>query len=146
MTTQVEARDAINNAINVAWLASGVTGAIELQWDNVKADPVGEDANGNSLPYARVTVRHFTSTQETLAGPGNRKHQTEGAVTVQIFTPTGDGHTLADSIVPVLKTALRNVSIGDLWFFDVRVNEIGQAQGPWFQQNLIAGFRYTEFS
>lgn len=146
MTTQTEARDAINGAIRTAWLADAITDGIELQWDNVKADPPDVDANGNALPYARVTVRHFDSTQETLGGPGLRKHQTEGAVTVQIFTAVGDGHTLADSIVPILKAALRNVRIGDLWFFDVRVNEIGQGSSPWSQQNLIAGFRYTETS
>ena len=145
MTTQTVARDAIVDTINDAWLASGTTSAIELQFDNVKADPVGEDADGNALPYARVTVRHFTSEQETLGGVGSRKHQTEGAVTIQVFTPVGDGHTLADLIVEVLKTAMRNVRVGDLWFFDVRVNEIGQ-DGPWFNQNVIAGFRYEERS
>lgn len=145
MTTQTVARDAIADTINDAWLASGVTSAIELQWDNVKADPVGEDSDGNALPFGRVTVRHFTSTQETLGGVGSRKHQTEGAVTIQVFTPVGDGHVLADSIVEVLKAALRNVRVGDLWFFDVRVNEIGQDRG-WFNQNVVAGFRYAEAS
>lgn len=143
MTTATEARDAINGVINTAWLASGVTSAIVLQWDNVKADPVGEDADGNSLPFARSTIRTFDTTQETLGGVGNRKHQTEGTVVVQIFTPSGDGHVLADTIVEVLKTALRNVRVGNLWFFDVTAREVRQ-DGPHFNQNVVAGFRYEE--
>ncbi len=145
MSTQTQARDAISSTINVAWLADALTLGIALQWDNVTSDPVGEDSDGHALPWARATVRHFTSTQETLGGPGARKHQTEGAVTIQIFTPAGDGNVLGDQIVEVLKTAMRNVAVGDLWFFDVRVNEIGQ-DGPWFNQNVIAGFRYAEAS
>ena len=145
MTTATQARDAISETINDAWLASGVTSSIALQWDNVKEDPVGEDADGNPLPWARVTVRTFTSTQETLGAVGARKHQTEGQVAVQIFTPSGDGHSLPDTIVEVLKAALRNIRVGDLWFFDVRVNEIG-TDGPYFNQNLLAGFRYAEAS
>jgi hypothetical protein len=143
MTTQTQARDAIADTINSAWLASGVTSAYELQWDNVKADPPGEDSAGNALPWGRVTVRHLISPQETIGGPECSKFLTEGLVTVQVFTPSGDGHVLGDQIVEVLKAALRNVSVGNLWFFDVRVNEIGQ-DGPWFNQNVVAGFRYQE--
>jgi hypothetical protein len=145
VTTRAVARDAINGAINTAWLASGVTSAIALQWDDVKADPVEVDANGNALPWARVTVVHFNSTQEVLGGVGRRKHRTEGAVTVQVFTPEGDGRTLSDSIVAVLKPVFQNVRIGDLWFFDVTANE-GPQDGPWATDNLVASFRYVEFS
>lgn len=145
MTTATEARDAISETINTAWLASGVTSAIALQWDNVKADPVGEDADGNALPWGRVTVRTFLTEQETLGGVGNRKHLTEGQVTIQVFTPSGDGHTLGDAIVEVLKAALRNIRVGNLWFFDVTAREIGQ-DGPHFNQNVQAGFRYEERS
>lgn len=145
MTTATEARDAISETINTAWLASGVTSGIVLQWDNVKADPVGEDADGNALPWARVTVRTLATSQETLGGVGSRKHQTEGQLVVQVFTPSGDGHTLADGIVEVLKAALRNQRVGDLWFFDVTAREIG-TDGPYFNQNVVAGFRYGEVS
>ncbi|HET6417983.1 MAG TPA: phage tail terminator-like protein [Polyangiales bacterium] len=145
MTTQTEARDAVMDAIRDAWLADALTMGIALQWDNVKADPLGEDDDGNPLPWARVSVRHIFSGQETIAGPGSRKHQTEGVVTVQVFTPSGDGHSLADQIVEVLKPALRNVAIGNLWFYNVRVNELG-TDGAWFVQNFLANFRYSELA
>ena len=145
MTTATEARDAINGAVNVAWLASGVTSGFEMQWDDVKADPPGHDANGKPVSWARTTVRTFSSTQETLGGQGNRQHQTEGQVVVQVFTPAGNGRATSDLIAEVLKAALRNVRIGDLWFFDVRVNEKGQ-DGAHVRSDLVAGFRYQETS
>lgn len=145
MSTITAARDAIIGTIRTAWLASGTTSSIALTYDNVADDKVGEDSSGLPLPWARVTVRHLTSPQETLGGVGNRKHLTEGLVTVQVFTPFGDGHAQADEIVQVLQGALRNVRVDDLWFFDVRVNEIGR-DGPWFNTNVVAGFRYEERS
>jgi len=145
VTTQTAARDAIIDTLRDAWLADPITVGIELQYDNVKADPPGEDAAGNALPFARITVRHQISPQETIGGVGNRKHLTEGLVTVQVFTASGDGHTLPDQIAEILKAAMRNVRVGDLWFFDVRVNEIG-TDGPWFNQNVLGNFRYEERS
>jgi len=143
--TSTEARDAVNGVVNDAWLASGVTSGFEMQWDDVKADPPGEDVDGNAETYARTTVRTFTSEQETLGGPGVRKHQTEGQVVVQVFTPSGDGHTLSDAIVEVLKAAVRNKRVGNLWFFDAVPREVGQ-EGAHFQTNFVAGFRYEERS
>ena len=145
MTTATGARDAVLNAVNVAWLASGTTSGIAILWGDVAADAVGHDADGNALPWARASTVTISSTRETNAGPGSRKHLTEGILTVQIFTPSGDGHALEDLIVEVLKPALRSVSIGDLWFGNVVPREIG-TDGPWFNTNLVAEYRYVEFS
>lgn len=145
MTTQAEARDAVALTINTAWLASGVTSSFALQWDDVKSDPPGHDANGLPLTYARVMIRTLSSTQETLGGPGNRKHMNEGLVRVQVFTPFGDGHALADAIAEVLKASMRNVRVGDLWFFDVVPLEGGQ-DGAYFRTDVQAGFFYVDRS
>ncbi len=145
MTTATVARDAVLGTVNTAWLASGTTSSIAIQFDNVAADLVLEDDDGNALPWARATTRTISSIQETLGGVGSRKHITEGILTVQLFTPSGDGHALEDLIVEVLKVALRNVRVGDLWFRDVVPKEIG-TDGPWFNTNLVANYRYVEFS
>ena len=141
--TKTQARDVIAKAVNDAWTASPVTSAIALHWDNVVADVVDVDTDGRALPWARVTVRHQTSTQETIGGPSCRKSLVEGLLTLQIFTPAGDGHVLADQIADTMVAALRAANASDLWFFQVRVNEIGQ-DGPWFNSNLLADFRYVE--
>lgn len=140
---RTQARDAIAGVINDAWQASATTTDLELHWDDVVADPLGEDADGNAVAYGRCTIRHLVAEQETLGGPGVRKHQIEGVVTVQIFTPYGDGQGLADTIAQVLIDATRNVRVGDLWFLESQANEVGQ-DGPWSQTNFRTTFRYVE--
>lgn len=135
---RTEARDAISDVILTAWAASVITQAIDLQWSDVVSTRVAD-----GTPWARVTVRHTFGQQETLGGPGVGKHQTEGSVTIDVFTPFGDGHTLSDQIVQVLLDAMRNKRVGNLWFFGAVGNEVGQ-DGAWFAAKVRVGFRYVE--
>lgn len=144
MTTIVEARDAIMGLLRTAWLLAAATQDVLLLWDNAPGDKPAADSFGNVLPYARASVRHNVGDQETMGARGNRRYLSGGAFTVQVFTPIGDGHTLGDAIVEVVKDAIRQVapSLG-VWFYTVRVSEIG-TDGPWFQTNVDATFRYQE--
>lgn len=146
--TATSARDAVLNVINVAWLASGITSTIGILWDDVEVtekelSATRFDVNGNALPYARGTARTLVSNQETLGPVGVAKYLTEGLLVVQVFTPPGDGNELADSIMEVLKTATRGVSVGALWFFNVVPNEVG-IDKQWNRHDFRASYRYEE--
>jgi hypothetical protein len=144
MTTTTEARDAIMGLLRTAWLSDATTAPIALLWDNVKGDKPGEEAYGQALPWARAAIRHNLGEQETIAAQGNRRYLAGGVFTVQVFTPPGDGHSLSDQIVEVVKTAMRNVaSTVGVWFYNIRVTEMG-VDGPWFNVNVDAVFRYQE--
>lgn len=146
MTSPTIARDTLVGALRTAWLASGVTSGIELQYDNVKADPpTGVDAEGLPDPYGRITLRHAAGTQETLGNVGNRRFDSLGTVTVQIFTAPGDGHTLSDQIVAVVRAAMQALrSPNGVWLSDISPPlEIG-ISGAWFQVNVAATFTYEE--
>jgi hypothetical protein len=145
MTTATQARDAIMLLLRTAWTATGaVTEEIPLHWDNVVTEKPGEDEFGKALPWARVTVRHNTGAQDTLAAIGLRRFLSGGTVTVQIFTPFGDGHALSDQIVEVVRAAIRATPVvHTVWFHNTSVAEIGQ-DGPWFNVNVEAVFRYQE--
>jgi len=145
MTTLAEARDAVALVINTAWLAASVSSSIPMHWDDVKADKPGEDAITSRAPsYAKTTVRTIGSPQTTQ---GRRRFETTGTVTVQIFTPFGDGNTLGDALAQVILNALRSHvgSPAGLSFFDIDPNEIGET-GPWFQTNVVASIRYQELA
>lgn len=138
-------------AVNTAWLASATTQLIAIRWDDVaSAGKPGEDALvgppadplGRALPWARAAVRHTFGAQETLAPVGSRRFESGGVFTLQFFSPSGDGHTLTDAVVAVVKTALR-ARFASIHFTNVRVAEIG-ADGPWFNTNVDADFRYHE--
>lgn len=139
------ARDAVIKLVDDEWAANVLTSTYQMQYDNVKLDKPGEDGvTTQPLPWGRTTVRIISSPQVTQ---GRRRYETTGIVTVQVFTPFGDGHELGDPIVQMLLDILRaHVGSTDgLWFFEIQGNEIGQ-DGPWFQTNVEAGFRYQELA
>lgn len=147
MTLQIDtARDAVIALIDTAWKASGAASEnVPMQYDNVKSDAPGElvpPGTGQAGPYARTSVRTISSPQSTQ---GRRRFLTTGDVTVQIFTPAGDGHTLGDALAKVPLAALRQHvgSADSLWFFDIVPQEIG-IDGAHFQTNVTASLRYQE--
>ena len=144
--TTGQGRDAIIGLIETAWEASGAASELVLMlYENTPGDKPGEDAStGKSLPYAKTSIRHRTSPQITQGSA--RRYLTEGVVTVEIYTPLGDGHTLSDALSAVILSALRGHtgSAGGIWFYDIEPpKEIGPT-GGWFQVNVSANFRYQE--
>ena len=142
--TTAQARDAVMGLIETAWTASGAaTENAPLHFANVKSDRPGEDGSSSQAEaWGRVSVQMVESPQSTQ---GRRRWLTTGILTVQIFTPFGDGHLLGDAFAAVLLNALRGAtnSPDGVWYFDATVNEIGQ-DGPWFQSNVTASFRFQE--
>lgn len=138
--TVAQARDAVIELIDVAWKAGPPTDTVPMHYDNVVSDKPGGTTETD--PFARTTVRILSSPQSTQ---GRIRFLTSGTVTVQVFTAVGDGHTLSDSLVQVALDTLRG-HVGDvdgLWFFNAVANEIG-VDGPWFQTNVEAFFRFQE--
>lgn len=144
--TLAQARDAVIGVVETAWTAIGSPSEdVPLHYDGTKQDrPTDGAAATKASSWARVTVRTIASPQ---AAQGRRRYQTTSSLTVQIFTPIGDGWTLADTLAQVVLDALRGHagSADGLWFFDITPNEIG-VDGPWLQMNVEASFRYQEIS
>lgn len=96
-------------------------------------------------PYARVKVSHNQGEQETLPGPiGQSLFFRDGYLTVEVYTPQGDGLSKADELAKILADALEGQHTpGGVWFRRVRIREIGPNQA-WYQVNVIAEFHYSE--
>lgn len=145
MTTTAEARDTIMSRINAAWLANPTSADIAIVWDDVPGAKPGQDgATEKPEPWVRFAIRHTVGEQETSGAAGNRRYVAAGIFTAQIFTPLGDGHTLADALVEIVKAELRAVVPAcTVWFYYIRMAEIGE-DGPWFNTNVDATFQYQE--
>jgi len=134
--TFAEARDEILAVFKSAWDATGY----EAIYEDVKKQRPDDDD-----PYAVVTLRHAAGFQATLAGAtGTRTFRRLGLLTIQVFTPIGNG--LQDSYVlgKVAADAFEGSSTpGGVWFRDVRLNEIGR-DGKFFQTNVLIDFQYDE--
>lgn len=146
MTTIDEATDEVFGLLKTAWDADATTTGIGLYYDNVKTPTPGDDATqpAKPLPWARATLRHLDSPIEGKGGD-TAKYLTEALLTIQIFTPYGDGGELWRAIVKVLQAAIRGASIPAkaLWFSNVRALERGQDR-VWFRVDFQATVTYEE--
>lgn len=140
IATYEEARDEILAHFTTAWNAQASPPL--LLYDDKPRD-LPKDA-----VYARVTVQHNVSSQVTLGGKpslggGGRRFRRNGIVTVQIFTPFGDGLTTADPLVDLAVDAFEGEDTGSdrIEFHEVRANEVGH-DGVWHQTNVLAEFEY----
>lgn len=139
--TRAEARDALVALVNDA--ACGVSPEpLLVLWDDNEADVPRE-----AIPWARTTIAHLTGQDAGLAGSsGSRRYERVGVITVQIFTPSGDGLSLSDDLVAIIQGALQGVSTPEgVWIRSVTANEVG-SDGPWFQVNVTGTFLYDELA
>lgn len=153
MPTIGEARDSILGAFKTKWDADtpAVNGGNvpEVFYEGIgKTTPGPADA-----PWARVQVRHVDGDVTGVGSPtGSLRRTTKtGVVTVQIFTPLFDddgsprGLALAEDLAAVAKAAFEGeVTVEDVIFRRTRAVEV-EADGPWFQWNVLSDFEYDEF-
>ena len=137
--TRTQARDECHTMFKTAWEAVGPSQGVSVLYADVAQDVP------TSGSWARFTMKHSIGGQATLSGEtGLRTFRRTGVISVQIFTPTGDGNVLADQLADIAKNAFEGkASPGQVWFRDVTSNEIGQ-DGVWFQTNVFVGFEYDE--
>ena len=134
------ARDEIYTLLQDEWDGDVVSSPLPLvYWD------VSQDIPETASPWARATLQHFTGGQASLAGDvGQVKFQRDGTLTVQIFTPAGEGLSTADALVMIVMRAFEGrATPSGVWFRSVRINEVG-INGSWFQTNVLADFTYDE--
>lgn len=145
--TLTQVRDAVLGVVFDAWTATGAaTENVPLKFDNTPADKPDTPATaGVADPWARATVRIADQPQSTIGA--RRRYDSQGFVTVQIFTALGDGHTLGDAYAQVVIDALRahDPSSDGVVYYDARATEIG-IDGPWFQTNVVCAFRWQEIA
>lgn len=131
----IEARNHILSVFQDAWTELG---SYKVVWDDVT-----NMSNTNDF-WARVTMRHTLGQQASLAGnsPARLWEQT-GTLTVQLFTPVGDGNTLAYQVAQKIVNAYRKAKSDCVWYRNPTINEIGTS-GAFQQTNVIVDFSYTD--
>lgn len=106
-----------------------------VAYDDIAAAP----AEGT---WCRVTLRHFTGEQLTLADTsGITTYERTGKLYFQIFTPKGDGQTSGGDIADVISTAYEKTKGGCVRYTNITINEVGQS-GAFEQINVLCDFSY----
>ena len=138
--TRNEAIDEICAIFKAAWDATGY--GERVKYDNISKKSLPPDGE---IPWARVTLRHATSAQASLAGEvGTRRFRRTGVLTVQVFEPIGSGLSGTTDLPKIVQESYEGVvSTGGVWFRNVRINEVGP-DGDFFQTNVVIDFEYDE--
>ena len=141
VTNITEARDAIYGALKAVLDASAYAGVPVFYPDVIKAKYPDDE------PHIRAFADHTMERQVTLGGVGQRRYRVYGLVTVQIFTPAGQGQNTGDLISGVVKGAFRGVNTGAdaIEFRNVRVVDVGTVEA-FCQTNVQAEFEYDEIA
>lgn len=131
-----EAKDEIFSLFKSGWDATGYS----AHYQDVRSQ-----RSSNEEPWAAIFLQHTAGFQSTLNGSqGERTFLRQGFVTVQIFTPVGNGLQDSYQLAKVVADVFEGASTpGGVWFRNVRLNEVGR-DGEFYQTNIIAEFRYDE--
>lgn len=141
IANQTEARDAVYGTLKAAMDASAYSTVAIYYPDVTGAFPETDEA------HLRAYMDYTDEQQVTVGEVGGRRFRVYGILTVQIFTPYGNGNRISDAISGVVKTAFRGVNTGAdaIEFRRVRVVDVGQS-GAWLQTNVTAEFEYDEIA
>lgn len=94
--------------------------------------------------WARVTLRHTASPQETLGPPTGRRFQREAMIWVQFFGPLNCGLAAFDAVCQEAKTILEGVAYGGIQpMGGAETRELG-SDGRWFQVAVVVPITYYE--
>ena len=137
--TLVQANTDIHTTFRTAWLADPSSVNIPVLYSDVPSDPPDVGA------WARVSVKSTDRSQVTLVGDtGSRRFRGLGLVTVEIYTPRGDGKTLALTLAKVAVDAFEGVSTTNgVIFRRVRPVDVGPDANK-YHYNVLAEFEYDE--
>lgn len=146
------ARDEILSRLLTMLNASPYNGIAVVYDDAVADHPKGEPTVTPPAtppvpagkPWLRVGVRHADGVQASLGSVnGKRRQEMSGILFIQMFTPTGDGHKLADPLGDAILDAYRTggQTASGVQFRSARRVEVGK-DGAWFLTNCLVDFQY----
>lgn len=129
-----EAVDEMLGVFTAAWTPTG----FPVVWTDVPGNPPTTET-----PWARVTVKHATGRQGSLAGEvGTRIFDRTGTIFIQVFTPVGQSMSESYRLAQLLVNAYEDARL-EVWFRNTRMKEVG-ASGAFEQVNVLSDFLYDD--
>lgn len=154
MTATVgQAKDDIFERFRTEWEGDAASTSIPVKWPDVaqgEFPPKTQDADGEPVPWARITILHNLGAggEAAISGDGGvgarRRYTRFGVVTVELFTPWGDGGVLADQLNMVVLRAFESQRTPNgVIFRNVRPVEQSR-DGAYRKDNVLCEFEYDE--
>lgn len=130
-------------AIEGRWATQWVTGSpsaarTPTAYENVPLDPPADS------PWVRLTVLNGEGQQISAGDPGSNTHRYAGVISIQIFTPGGQGTGQAKTLADAAAAVFRNVRFDSIY---CRVPYVSgtSLDGSWHQTNVTVPFWRDEY-
>lgn len=133
--TLIEARDAMYTLVKAAWPT-----AYQILWDDLAALPPTTPS-----PWARTTITFSSGGQASLNNDqGAARYVREGFITIQIFTPVGEGLDSNIALGQLMLDAFDGKATSNgVWFRNANYSPIGNS-GDFYQANVLVNFIFDE--
>ncbi len=135
MTTPSEARQAILQRFKTEWETLGDPS--EFVFDSQSFTP------GEKLPFVFLLVRNQISQQISLGSKNNRRFRRSGVIIAQVFTESGSGNKLSDTLSRNIVNIFEGVRFNGVCCEAASLRE-GVPDGVWYQSNVEIDFTYDE--
>lgn len=118
--------------------------------DHIALDNQDFTPPDDKTKWVRLHVKFNNGSQETLGSAPNRRFTSSGFLYVQCFTRRGSATNENDGLCYDSKAVFEGkdfyVSGDQIWFYDGRIETIGDERGksPWYQQNVVFEFKFDE--
>ncbi len=133
----------ILDRLKARWDADGDSSPFALLYADVRGPSTPTDAN---TAWAKATVNFGSSEQASLVdNSGVKRWERTGFLTVQLFTPVGEGHTLSNKLKKTVVNAFEGhrTPNGVTFIESIRFVPIG-SDGNWYQLNVLVPFESDE--
>lgn len=141
----IDARDELMKLMKDALDAAAIPGGYKPLWQGGLEDrpPTGDGV------WCRVGIIHNPASGRAVGvgapeQDGPRLYHYFGQAYIQLFTPLGDGLSLADGVSKVLTRALRRGRTTSGVKTKNAVATEGGREGTWYQTNVYADFDYYD--
>ncbi len=124
------------NAIQEEYLTAAVIAVDHIALDNQDFDPPDDET-----PWVRLHIKFNDGGQDSLGKSGNRKFGRVGFVYIQVFTKKGGATNANDDLANNSLDVFDGERLGDLWFFNGRIETIGSGD-VWYRQNVVIEFKF----
>lgn len=96
--------------------------------------------------WVRLNVKTVDGYQASIGAPTNNRQRREGIITVQVFSPQGQGSIDARKKADLVIGHFLNQEASGIIFYDVHAREVGNDGAGWYQINVLIKFRYDHIA
>jgi hypothetical protein len=134
--------------VTLAAAHTAIRERFEAQWSDTPVQMPNVEFDIPETAWVRLNIDDASTNWASFGVPDGNTERHFGQVTVQLFTPSGEGEGLGLEYADLIKGIFRNwsdVSSGLRFLVPPFARQVG-VDGKWYQINVVAPFQFDDFN